>query len=54
MAPTGSAFPAIFHDIESAIAASGCGVGAPATIVYHLAYQLTATDTAGPNAAGGA
>lgn len=41
-------------DIESAIAASGCGVGAPATIVYHLAYQLTATDMAGPNAAGGA
>lgn len=54
MAPTGSAFLAIFHDIESAAAASGCGVGAPATIGCHLAHQLTATDMAGPNAAGGA
>jgi hypothetical protein len=32
--------------IEAAIAASGCGVGTPESIVYHLAYQLTAADMA--------
>lgn len=31
-------------DIEAVIAASGCGLTAPATIVYALAYQLTADD----------
>lgn len=36
--------------IEAAIADSGCGIGHPATIVYNLAYHLTAADMA----AGGA
>jgi len=34
-------------EIERAIAESGCGLGAPATLVYHLAYQLSAGDLTG-------
>lgn len=37
--------------IEAAIAESGCGLGDPATIVYTLAYQLTAADMAAGGAA---
>ncbi len=35
---------AVVGDIERAIALSGCGVGNPATLVYNLAYQLSASD----------
>jgi hypothetical protein len=35
---------AVVGDIERAIALSGCGVGKPATLVYNLAYQLSASD----------
>ena len=35
---------AVAGDIERAIALSGCGVGNPATLVYNLAYQLSASD----------
>lgn len=35
---------AVAGDIERAIALSGCGVGNPATLVYNLAYQSSASD----------
>jgi hypothetical protein len=35
---------AVAGEIEHAIALSGCGVGNPATLVYNLAYQLSASD----------
>lgn len=41
-------------DMEAVIAASGAGIGAPATIVYNLAYQLTAIDMANSATGGGA
>jgi hypothetical protein len=35
---------AVVGEIERAIAASGCGVGNPATLVHNLAYQLSASE----------
>lgn len=46
----GSGLPELVASVpafEKVIAESGCGVGDPATLVYHLAYQLTAADMAG-------
>lgn len=43
----GSGLPeleAVVSQIEAAINASDCGIGAPKTLVYNLAYQLTADD----------
>ena len=37
--------PDLFPEhIERAIAESGCGVGNPVTLVYNLAFQLSASD----------
>lgn len=50
----GSGLPELIastSDIEAAIADSGCGIGNPATIVYNLAYELTAADMAAGGAA---
>tara|TARA_R110002012_G_scaffold116061_2_gene263482 strand:- start:660 stop:1370 length:711 start_codon:yes stop_codon:yes gene_type:complete len=38
-------------EFQAVIAASGIGVSSPQTIVYNLAYQLTAADMAGAGAA---
>ncbi|MEZ5740782.1 MAG: hypothetical protein R3E68_15880 [Burkholderiaceae bacterium] len=50
----GSELPALeasMPALEAAIADSGCGLVNPATIVYHLAYQLSARDMAAARSA---